>query len=97
MDIIVDAQNGYLADPFDVVTLADRLTEVLTFSEDRWRMMSDAGPTTRPGVTPGTWPRIASRLVFKSPSSGTARGDFGGHAQPGPARDPVVSGVGGPG
>jgi len=42
MDLVNDGVNGFLAEPFDAVTLTDRLVRVLTMNEREWRAMSDA-------------------------------------------------------
>ena len=42
MDMIAEGVEGHLVDPFDACALADRLVDVLSLPEDRWRAMSDA-------------------------------------------------------
>jgi glycosyltransferase involved in cell wall biosynthesis len=52
IDIIEDGHNGYIVPIDDTETLAARLIEVLTFSDLRWRAMSDAALAT---ATHYTW------------------------------------------
>ena len=59
MDMIVDGVNGYLAEPFDEGTLTDRLVEVLTLSEERWKTMSDEAYKTARALT---WELAADRF-----------------------------------
>ncbi|MCK5523447.1 MAG: glycosyltransferase family 4 protein [Thiomargarita sp.] len=46
MDIIKDGVNGYLVKTGDSTALANQLIRVLTFSNDKWQIMSDAVYTT---------------------------------------------------
>jgi glycosyltransferase involved in cell wall biosynthesis len=51
-DIVIEGIDGFLVDVEDSTRLADRLVEVLTLSDPKWRRMSDAALAT---ATQYTW------------------------------------------
>ena len=88
MDIVEDDINGYLAEPFDAVTLANRLIAVLNFTEDRWRAMSDEAYGE---ARKHTWEAATDRFeaALQLAIDRTARGELGSPAGESAAAPPA--------
>jgi glycosyltransferase involved in cell wall biosynthesis len=59
IDVVDNGVNGYLVPIADVKALADRITELLSFGDARWRAMSDAALAT---ATRYTWDNATDLL-----------------------------------